>query len=198
MERVAKALEKNNIKSYCVKTRQEVVPLLKDLIPLNATVAAGGSVSLDECGVLEFLRKGDYQFWDRYAPDVDREEIQRRSFSADCYLASANAITEAGEIFNVDGNGNRIAAIAYGPSSVILVVGSNKLVRDLNEAQNRLETVAAPANANRLLRKTPCVSTGKCENCHSPERICCTYMVQRFQRNAGRIKVILVQEPLGY
>lgn len=201
MERVAKALEQNNMKGYCVKTRQEVVPLLKQLIPENATVAVGGSVSLDECDVLEFLRSGNYEFWDRYAPGLSRdkiEEIFRRSFGADCYLASANAVTESGEIFNVDGNSNRVAAIAYGPASVILVVGSNKIVRNLDEAQTRLETFAAPANAKRLSCKAPCAVTGKCEHCHSPARICCTYTVQRFQRVPGRIKVILVQEPLGY
>ncbi len=201
MERVAQALEQNNMKGYCVKTRQEVISLLKQLIPEKATVAVGGSVTLDECGVLEFLREGNYEFWDRYAPGLTREEIEevfRRSFWADCYLASANAITESGEIFNVDGNSNRVAAIAYGPASVILVVGSNKIVRDLTEAQTRLETFAAPANAKRLSCKTPCAVTGKCEHCHSPARICCTYTVQRFQRQPGRIKVILVQEPLGY
>ena len=109
---------------------------------------------------------------------LTREEIEavfRRSFSADCYLASANAITESGEIFNVDGNSNRVAAIAYGPARVLLVVGSNKIVRDLDEAQMRLETFAAPANAKRLSCKTPCAVTGKCEHCHSPARICCSY-----------------------
>ena len=201
MERTAKALEQNNMKGYCVKTRADVIPLLKELIAENATVAVGGSVSLDECGVLDFLRSGPYQFWDRYEPGLTREEIEavfRRSFSADCYLASANAITESGEIFNVDGNSNRVAAIAYGPASVILVVGSNKIVRDLDEAQMRLETFAAPANAKRLSCKTPCAVTGKCEHCHSPARICCSYTVQRFQRVPHRIKVILVQEPTGY
>ena len=126
------------------------------------------------------------------------EDIYRRAFFADTFLASANAVTEAGEIFNVDGNSNRIAAIAFGPKSVILVVGYNKLVRDLDEAETRLETIAAPANAIRLHKKTPCVQTGVCAHCKSPDRICCTSMVMRQQREPGRVKVILVGESLGF
>ena len=114
------------------------------------------------------------------------------------YFASANAVTEAGEVLNVDGNANRVAAITFGPASVILVVGSNKIVKDLAAADARVKAVAAPANAKRLSCKTPCAVTGQCENCQSPGRICCTYVLHRYQRVPGRIKVILVGQELGY
>ncbi len=201
MERVAEALRANRMDAYCVPTAAQVPALVARLLHKGDTVAVGGSVSLQQCGVLEMLAGGDYRYLDRYAPGLSGEQVQeiyRAAFSADAYLASANAVTEAGEVFNVDGNGNRVAAITYGPKSVILVVGCNKLVRDLNEAETRLETLAAPANAARLHTATPCASTGRCQHCKSPARICCTYTVLRAQRVPGRIKVILVGEPLGY
>lgn len=201
LERTAQALRKNNMEAYCLTGKEEVLPLLRQLIPAGASVGVGGSATLDECGVIEFLRGGAYQFLDRYAPGLSGAELgrlYRSCFSADCYLSSANAVTEAGEIFNVDGNGNRVAAIAFGPASVILVVGWNKIVPDLAAAEHRLQTIAAPANTKRLACKTPCAETGVCMHCKSPGRICCTYTVQRFSREKGRIKVLLVGEPLGF
>ena len=149
----------------------------------------------------DLLRSGAYHFLDRGAPGLTPEDIgkiYRQIFSADCYFASANAVTEAGEVLNVDGNANRVAAITFGPASVILVVGSNKIVKDLAAADARVKAVAAPANAKRLSCKTPCAVTGQCENCQSPGRICCTYVLHRYQRVPGRIKVILVGQELGY
>lgn len=201
MERTAAALRKNNMAAYCVKTADEVVPLVKTLLAEGATVGAGGSMTLEECGVMDLLRSGAYHFLDRGAPGLTPEDIgkiYRQIFSADCYFASANAVTEAGEILNVDGNANRVAAITFGPASVILVVGSNKIVKDLAAADARVKAVAAPANAKRLSCKTPCAVTGQCENCQSPGRICCTYVLHRYQRVPGRIKVILVGQELGY
>ncbi len=201
MERTAAALRKNNMEAYCVKTAGEVVPLVKTLLAEGATVGAGGSMTLEECGVMDLLRSGAYHFLDRGAPGLTPEDIgkiYRQIFSADCYFASANAVTEAGEVLNVDGNANRVAAITFGPASVILVVGSNKIVKDLAAADARVKAVAAPANAKRLSCKTPCAVTGQCENCQSPGRICCTYVLHRYQRVPGRIKVILVGQELGY
>ena len=201
MERTAQALRANRMEAYCAAAAADVPALVERLMHEGDTVAAGGSMTLEECGVMALLRSGKYRFLDRYAPGLTPEQVQRiyrQAFSADVYLASANAVTEQGELFNVDGNGNRVAAIAFGPKSVILVVGCNKIVRDLDEAQARLEAVAAPANAARLQTATPCAQTGRCENCKSPQRICCTYTVHRAQREPGRIKVILVREALGY
>lgn len=201
MERTAEALRRNNMEAYCVDTAAEVVPMVRLLVPEGALVSAGGSMSLAECGVMELLRSGAYRFLDRAAPGLtqaDIDEIYRKAFFADCYFASANAVTEAGEILNVDGNANRVAAITFGPASVILVVGCNKIVKDVGEAERRVREVAAPANAKRLSCQTPCAAAGHCGDCRSPGRICCTYVLHRYQRAAGRIKVILVGEPLGY
>ena len=199
MERTADALRKNNMEATCVKTAQDVVPVVRSLLHPGDVVSNGGSVSLAETGVMDLLRSGKYRFLDREGLSGDElGRVYRDAFSADAYFASANAVTDAGEIFNVDGNGNRVAAIAFGPKKVILVVGCNKLVADLHEAETRLETLAAPANTKRLSCATPCRETGVCAHCHSPARVCCTYTVQRFQRQKGRIHVILVAEPLGF
>lgn len=199
MERTADALRKNNMEATCVKTAQDVVPVVRSLLHPGDVVSNGGSVSLAETGIMDLLRSGEYRFLDREGLSGDElGRVYRDAFSADAYFASANAVTDAGEIFNVDGNGNRVAAIAFGPKKVILVVGCNKLVADLHEAETRLETLAAPANTKRLSCATPCRETGVCAHCHSPARVCCTYTVQRFQRQKGRIHVILVAEPLGF
>lgn len=199
MERTAEALRRNNMEATCVKSAADVVPVVESLLNEGDVVSNGGSMTLVETGVMDHLRSGRYQFLDREGVTGDElGRIYREAFSADAYLASANAVTDAGEIFNVDGNANRVAAIAFGPKRVILVVGCNKLVADLREAETRLETMAAPANTKRLGCETPCRQTGVCAHCHSPARICCTYTVQRFQRQKGRIHVILVAEPLGF
>lgn len=201
MERTAEALRKNNMEAYLVHSRGEVVPLLDSLLPEGGTVGVGGSESLAECGVLELLRSGKYRFLDRYEQGLTSEQvgdIYRQSFFADAYLCSSNAVTENGELYNVDGNANRVAALCFGPKSVLLVVGANKLVRDLAEAERRVQEVAAPANTKRLSCKTPCAVTGKCADCKSEQRICCTAVIHRQQRQKGRIKIILVAESLGF
>ena len=199
MERTAEALRRNNMEATCVKSAEDVVPVVQSLLREGDVVSNGGSITLEETGVMAHLRSGRYHFLDREGVSGDDlGKLYREAFSADAYLASANAVTDAGEIFNVDGNANRVAAIAFGPKRVILVVGCNKLVADLREAETRLETMAAPANTKRLACATPCRETGLCAHCHSPARICCTYTVQRFQRQKGRIHVILVAEPLGF
>ncbi|MEG1550015.1 MAG: lactate utilization protein [Ruthenibacterium sp.] len=201
MERTAAALRKNNMEAYCVDTAAEVVPLIRTLLQEGDVVAAGGGMSLTETNVLDLLNSGAYQYLNRSKPGLTKDEIgkiYRDTFSADCYFASSNAVTEQGELYNVDGNGNRVAAISFGPKRVILVVGCNKIVPDLDAAKARVAQIAAPTNAVRLSCKTPCTVSGTCMNCKSPARICCTYVVQRYQRNAGRIHVILVGEALGY
>ena len=194
-----------------VDTKEEVVPLVKSLIEEGSTVACGGSMTLGECGVTELLRSGAYNFLDREgkATREEVEEIFRAAFSADSYLTSANAITENGELYNVDGNSNRVAAICFGPKSVIVVAGRNKLVRTLDDAVVRVKRIAAPMNAVRLGCETYCNSKGECmslasggtcmsEGCKSASRICCSYVVTAQQRIKDRIKVILVNEELGF
>ncbi|MEG1126679.1 MAG: lactate utilization protein [Oscillospiraceae bacterium] len=201
IERTAAALEKAGFITYCADTAKDALSLIESIVPQNAVCACGGSMSLSQAGVTALLQSGKYQYLDRAREGITAEEIgkvYRDTFSADYYFSSANAVTENGEIVNMDGNANRVAAITFGPSNVILLVGANKIVKNQDDAIRRIKEVAAPANAMRLGCKTPCAVTGKCEDCHSPSCICCTMTVQRNSRPQGRIKVILVAESLGY
>ena len=199
--RTIENLNKNNMDAYYVQNSAEMLQKVGELLQDGNTVSVGGSMTLFETGLIEFLRNGNYNFLDRYKDGLTPsgiKNIYRESFSADAYLASCNAITEKGEIYNVDGNGNRVAAMIYGPDSVLLVVGVNKIVKGIDEAVERNRRYAAPANAKRLNRDTPCASLGYCTDCSSPDRICSSYVVLRQQQIKGRIKVIIVGEDLGY
>ena len=201
IETTMKALEQNCMVPHYVDHAAEVVPLLRSLLQEGDTVGVGGSKTLESCGVLELLRSGTYHFLDRYAPGLTSEQteaLHRAALCADVYLTSSNAVTEDGALVNMDGHSNRVAAMAYGPRTVIVVAGINKIVPDEAAARERIETVAAPLNAKRLSKKTPCTVTGKCEHCHSPQRICCNYLVQRQQLLHNRIHVVLVGEALGF
>lgn len=209
IENTIKNLEKNNIEAFYVESKEDVVPLIEKLVPQGSTVAVGGSVSLDESGVLSHLRSGRYEFFDRYAQGLSREEVMevyRKSFGVDAYFCSSNAVTEEGELYNVDGNANRISAIAFGPKTVIMIVGVNKIVKNIDEAVNRVKTIAAPKNCRRLDCRTYCFEKGHCmdmdggmgKGCDSPQRICRHYLVSAKQAVMGRIKVIIVNEELGY
>lgn len=204
---IAKKLEKNNMKAYIVSSKDEIRDVIKKLINKGDTIACGGSMSLKECGVIDLISNGDYNYIDRNTMEAHDAFI--KAFSADTYLCSCNAITENGELYNVDGNSNRIAAIAYGPTSVIMVVGINKIVKNLDEAAKRVKTIAAPKNCIRLNINSYCSNKGKCkslindnpemcEGCHSDSRICCNYLISARQRIKDRIKVILVPEELGF
>lgn len=203
-------LEKNGFKPYFVETKEEVVPLVKTLINKGESVSNGGSVSLQETGVMELLKSGDYDFIDRSG--LEGEELRNayiKAFGCDTFFCSSNAVTENGELYNVDGNSNRVACIVYGPRQVIMVVGVNKIVSNINEAVKRVKEQAAPLNTKRLSCKTPCQVTGKCiilnnedamicDGCASPQRVCCNYVISAKQRHKDRIKVIIVNENLGF
>ena len=214
MKRITKtitSLRNNNMAAYYVESKDEVVPLLKTLMNDGETVTHGGSETLKECGVSELLNSGAYNYLDRSKAQTPEEveEIYRKAYFADTYLASANAVTEGGLLFNVDGNSNRVSAILYGPKQVVFICGCNKIVRDLDEAVLRLKTVAAPKNTKRLNCATYCAKEGEClamgrdasymcDGCRSPQRICCNYVVSAVQRHKDRLKVIIVGEELGY
>ena len=201
IERTIVNLEKNNIKAYYAKSDDEIFQTIKDIVKDGETVSVGGSMTLFETKIIDFLRSGRYNFLDRYKENLtqtDLKEIYRKSFSANTYFASANAITEEGEIFNVDGNGNRVAAILYGPDKVILIVGVNKIVKNIDEAIKRNKDISGPANAKRLNLQTPCSKVGYCMDCESKDRICCEYTVIKRQRNENRIHVIFVNDNLGF
>lgn len=198
LEALQKALEDNNIESVVLDSADEVPLQLERMIPPGSVVAHGGSATLGETGAMDAMRRAGVTFLDREAPGADKMLLHQQAFTADFYLASANAITEQGEVYEIDGRGNRIAAIAYGPKTVILVVGRNKIVPDVAAARRRMADIAAPANTHRLGLRTPCAKTGLCIDCKSAERICCTELVLRRQPTKGRIYVLLVNEDLGF
>lgn len=201
IEKTINNLKKNNINGYYVKDNDELINLIKDIAKEGEVVSVGGSMSLFESKVIELLRSGRYEFLDRYKKDLTQEdikEIYRKSFFADTYFASANAITEDGKIFNVDGNGNRVAAILYGPDKVVLIVGVNKIVKNIEQAVSRNRAISGPANAKRLNLSTPCIKTGQCMECNIEDRICCEYTVIKRQRNPKRMHVIFINDTLGF
>lgn len=194
-------LKKNNMEGYFVPDEKALLEKIKEFIQPGDTVSVGGSMTLFETGIIDMLRNGDYDFLDRYKEGLTPENIKniyRKSFSADVYCTSSNAITQNGELYNVDGTGNRVAAMLYGPDQVIVVVGINKIVKSIKEAVDRNIRFAAPANAKRLNRKTPCAELGYCMDCNSPQRICNDYVLIRKQAIPGRIKVLIVGKTLGY
>ena len=157
MEKTKNALENNNMTAYTVKTKEEAADIVRSLLKKGDVIASGGSVTLNQCGITDIIKSPDYIYLDRNSVAPDKTaEIFRKSFSADVYLCSSNAITENGELYNVDGNSNRVAAIAYGPKSVIIIAGYNKIVRNIEEASNRVKKTAAPANTVRLQCDTYC------------------------------------------
>ena len=212
IETTMQNLRLNKMEPYFVQTSAEACEKVSELLENGCTVSCGGSVTLKQTGVYDLISSADYDFLDRSAPGLTREqveEIYRKTFFADAFVTSTNALTENGELYNVDGNSNRVAAILYGPKSVIVVCGVNKIVKNIDEAINRVKTKAAPPNTVRLNIDTYCAKTGQCvslnkenpemcEGCHSDGRICCNYVVCAQQRHVNRIKVIIVNEELGY
>lgn len=211
-ERIKKTianLQKNNMQATYAPTKEKAVEIALSLLHEGDTVAVGGSVTLQETGMLQELRSGKYRFLDRYAPGLtpeEREEIYRSSMSTDAFFCSSNAVTENGELYNVDGHCNRIAAIAFGPKKVIMLVGINKIVPNMDAAIRRVKTIAAPKNTVRLSCNTYCAQAGQCmglngemtDGCHASGRICCSYLVSAYQQVADRIHVILIGEQCGY
>lgn len=196
-----KTLQKNNINGYMVESKEELISQIEAIVEKDSVVSVGGSMTLFELGIIDYLRKGRYEFLDRYKDGLspaDIEDIYRKSFFADAYFTSTNAITEEGELYNVDGTGNRVAAMLYGPKKVIFIVGTNKIVKDMDEAVKRVREIAAPLNTKRLNRKTPCTKVGHCMDCSSPERICNEYTVIKRQRDKNRMHVIFINENAGY
>lgn len=212
IQETMKNLEGNNMKPYFCETSQDALELVKSLLKSGDTVACGGSVTLKETGIDNLLKSGEYNFLDRGREGITPEEIEAvfiGAFSADAYLMSTNALTKNGELYNVDGNSNRVAALLYGPKSVIIVCGYNKIVEDLDEAVERVKKVAAPLNTKRLHTNSYCENAGECmslkednpfmcDGCRGAGRICCNYVVSAQQRKKDRIKVIIVGESLGY
>lgn len=185
---------------YCPTAAEAQEKALSYLKP-GASVSFGGSMTLEEIGMLDALRQNrDISLIDRAAASSPEETIKlfHDALSADYYFMSSNAITAAGELVNIDGNGNRVAALIYGPEYVIVMAGMNKVTANAEEALSRIRNTATPMNCHRLGKKTPCSVTGVCGDCLSPDCICCQTVITRRSNIPGRIKVILIGESLGY
>jgi L-lactate utilization protein LutB len=198
---VCEALRKNGFKAQYVDTGAEALELVASSVRPGMTVGFGGSMSLKAIGAPEKVRALGAEVLDHDAPGIDQEkklELRRAQLTCDLFLSSSNAVTLEGDIVNVDGTGNRVAALAFGPKQTIVVVGSNKIVRDLDAARERIETTASPMNNKRLDRPNPCVKTGTCQDCQGEARICRVYQVLRRRPLYSDFTVIVVGEPLGY
>ncbi len=194
---VIKGLESRNMKGYYAATKAEAMQKAMELIPEKSSVTMGGAMSAHEIGLVEILKNGDYNFIDRDAYE-DKRAAMLAAYDADFFISSANAMTADGIIINIDGNANRVSAIAQGAKKVLFIVGMNKICGDLDSAMKRARNVAAPINAQRFGLNTPCAKTGKCMDCKSPDTICCQFLITRYSRHADRIHVILVNDNLGF
>jgi len=194
-------LERRHFEAYYCPTAEEAVRRVNELIPDGSTVTWGGSMTIRDMGLTASLhRRPALRVLDRdLAADRDKTQlIYRQAFDADVYLSSANAISEDGVIINIDGNGNRVAAITWGPRRVIFVIGMNKVAQDADAALKRARSTAAPINMARFSNQTPCQADGRCHNCNSPESICNYIHLLRNSHPARRHVVVLVGEELGY
>ena len=199
-ETLVKNLQKRHFEAYYCANREDALAKALSLIPEGSSVGWGGAASAAEIGLLDAVRTGPYKALDRdTAPDAaSRNAIMEQCRSADVFLTGANALSMDGQMVNIDGMGNRISSIIYGPKAVIVIAGINKLCPDLDSAMVRARTVAAPTNQQRFQGHTPCTATGACADCTSEDCICNQILVTRHCRPAGRIKFIIVGESLGF
>lgn len=201
IENVLLNLKKNNMAGYYADNVVILLDLLSQMIPEGSVIGCGDSITLEETGVFDFLRQGNYNFLDKHNKSLTREEKRRiylNNFTADTFITGTNAVTLDGKLFNIDGNGSRVAPMLYGPNQVIVVIGVNKLVDNVDAAINRTRQVAAPLDAKRLCKSTPCTALGRCIDCQHQQRICNDFVLITGQFVKDRIKVIIVNDTLGY
>lgn len=205
LESVKERLEANNFTVFIAETAGEVPAIVKDEILAKSegkTISWGGSATHVETGLYEALKNNpDLEVLDTYDKSFTPEEAlerRRQSLLSDLFVTGTNAVAEDGYLVNLDMIGNRIAALTFGPKEVIVLVGRNKIVPDLEAAMDRVKNYAAPVNAMRLDKKTPCAKTGTCHDCKSPDRICNTWTITEKSFPKGRVKVILINADLGF
>ena len=198
--KTAEALNKRHFEAYYCSTAAEAVEKVLELTPKTDVVSWGGAMTVDELGIKQRMAQEGYTLIDRdTAKDpAEKQALMHQALSCGTFLMSSNAISADGQLVNLDGNANRVAALCFGPESVLVIAGMNKVMGDLDSAIARARQVAAPANAQRFDIKTPCAVTGSCGDCTSPDCICCQMVITRGCRPAGRIKVILVGQDLGF
>lgn len=200
LEQLIQTFKQHNFPVTYVKDTSELHDQLKAMIEPGSVVRDGGSQTLIETGTVAFLQSLDVDYISHNDPSITKErdlQAMREAFHSDVFLCSVNAITQNGELYNVDGNGNRVAATIFGPKKVILVVGTNKIVKDMEEAKKRIQTIAAVKNCQRLNKQTPCQKVGKCVNCLSNERICRSHVKIDYQ-TTPRIHILLIEGDYGY
>ncbi|MDO4807154.1 MAG: lactate utilization protein [Coriobacteriales bacterium] len=195
--KVIKGLSSRNMTGYYAASKEDALKLALELIPQGSSVTMGGGESVHAIGLPQALKDGAYDFIDRDAY-TDKRAAMLAAYDADFYLSSVNAMTEDGVLINIDGNSNRVSAIAQGPKKVLFIVGMNKVCKDVDHALKRARNVAAPINAQRFGLNTPCTKTGSCMDCKSADTICCQFLMTRYSRHEGRIHVVLVNDELGF
>lgn len=202
IENTIEALKKNRMDARFIPDKETLIEHLKTMLPEKATIAVGGSMTLFETGVMDLITSDRYTYIDRDGKDLTTEEEKyrrkREVFLVDYFFTGTNAITEKGQLYNVDGMGSRVAPMSFGPRNVIVIVGYNKIVTDILEASQRVKAIAAPANNLRLNTQNPCTKAGTCVDCHSDKRICCFEVVTEHQYIQDRIKVFILGEEYGY
>ena len=200
-QQLIQALKQRNMEASYAATKEEALEQALAWIPEGSCIGWGGSVSIDAIGLKDAVRQGNYRVIDRdTAANAEEQEAMYRRILADCdyFLTSTNAISQDGVLVNIDGTANRLAAMCYGPRHVLYIVGMNKVVATAEDALHRARNEAAPINAMRFGLKTPCSKTGCCYDCKSPDTVCCQILFTRFNHTPGRVKVILVDDSLGY
>ncbi len=200
-ERACRALIKNDFDAVVAPNAEEAANLVMQYIKPGMSVGFGGSMTVRALGIQEKAVAAGAKLLDHNAPGITPEEKRKvllSQLTCDVFISSANALTLHGEILNVDGNGNRVAALTFGPAKTIVVVGANKIVADEEEGWERIRAVAAPMNCKRLNKETPCVKVGQCTDCDSPQRICRIYQVLRRKPSLSDFTVILVAQRLGF
>lgn len=199
-ETIIKNLNKRNMEGFYCETKEEAKEKVLSLINKDDTVSWGGTMTIEELGIKEALKENNYKVIDRDEAKTpeERSRLMKEALMANVFLSSTNAITMDGELINIDGNGNRIAAFCYGPDSLIVVTGMNKVAMDVESGIKRVRTDACVPNAVRFNTNTPCALTGVCTDCKIPSTICGHILVTRFSKPQNRIKVVLVGETLGF
>ena len=197
---LVKNLESRHFEAYYCPDSASALAKALELIPEGASVGWGGALSAQQIGLIDAVKSGNFAAIDRDAATTPEERTQalKRCLTADVFLCGANALSLDGQMVNIDGTGNRVAAIAYGPDTILVIAGMNKVCDTLDDAVTRARTVAAPMNKQRFPFKTPCEVTGSCADCKSEESICNQILITRNCRPAGRIKFVLVGEELGF
>lgn len=196
-EKVIQGLKSRNMTGYYAADKEEALKIALSLLPEGSKITHGGTATVEEIGLEDELKSGRYNYMDRVAA-TDKRAAELFAYDCDVYLGSVNAMTEDGVLVNIDGNANRVSAYAYGPKKLVLIVGMNKIRKDVDAAMKRARNEAATINTQRFGLNAPCCKTGSCMDCKSPDTICCQFLITRFSRHKDRIHVILVNDNLGF